>query len=260
MLLCLVANISSIPRRLQYSVYAHQTVGATEYHNVANDLDDLQGSAGSQFTHSASVDDDSLMKDSRGMRHRGLSAFISVPWCAPVLPTAVTKATTPTWSLTRLVSCRSRRMNPGEIPPDRSPPTARIISIRWNSWSSSVTAHRMHAMGTCVRWTWSWSARGVDQRPASPWVGGSSAAVTVTRDFQRPFTPVSVATVLYTYTCVGSDCAIIPWIESHVYAKTHIGMRHFVTKSVGQAPVILACRHFIYPNLFVPGVSYSSCL
>jgi len=53
-------------------------VGAIEYYNVANHLDDLQRSAGSQFTHSAPVDDDSLMKDSRGMRHGGLSQCVDI--------------------------------------------------------------------------------------------------------------------------------------------------------------------------------------
>ena len=47
-------------------MWTHQTTSATEY-NVTNNSDDLQWPPGSQFMQSTFVDDDSLMKDSRGM-------------------------------------------------------------------------------------------------------------------------------------------------------------------------------------------------
>jgi len=52
----------------------HQTVQGAVAYNVTNNSDDLQRPRGSQIRQSTFVDDDSLMKDSRGMRHGGLRA------------------------------------------------------------------------------------------------------------------------------------------------------------------------------------------
>jgi len=71
-------QLNSTPTARMWSAI-HQTLGAIEY-NVTNNFDDLQRPSGSQFMQSTFVDDDSLMKDSRGKRHGGrLDAFISTP-------------------------------------------------------------------------------------------------------------------------------------------------------------------------------------
>jgi len=106
------------------------------------------------------VDDDSLMKDSRGMRHARsagrLNTSISAPWCAPVLPTAWSGPRPPTRSLTRhfsigLGTCTQARIRQIDRPqllglfqfdkiPDRGrwPPTVQkghLLMSVYTSWS-----------------------------------------------------------------------------------------------------------------------------
>jgi len=161
----------------------HQTLGAIEY-NVANNFDDLQRPSGSEFMQSTHVDDDSLMKDSRGRRHGGrLSALISMPWCAPTARPGPS---------TLALICNPRRVSVA-----RTQARFRDVPGRSDYFSSikfqiAVGLRPPHATGTCCRGRLMSVYTSMRRRIT---VGGSS--VVVTPDFQWPTTPAS-ASVPYT--------------------------------------------------------------